>query len=182
VPEDLDTDLGAEHLRPGDRWILSEFAQLLQEVERSYREFDIFSATRALKSFGVATLSSHWLEMAKDRLHEGDSNSRWTLHRILRDWLTLFSPVCPMFAHYLSDTLYHRSAVDIRDYPRSAIEDGAEASRLRSLTKPLCEFNSEVWRAKQDAGHSLNEEIAGIGIPDGLADFAPEITTMHKLI
>lgn len=182
VPEHLHSDLTAEGLHPGDRWILSEFALLLHEVERSYQEFDICSASRAMKNFGTGVLSSHWLEMAKDRLHEGDRGSTWTLHRIVRDWLTLFSPVCPMFAHYLSATLYHKSAVDIREFPKSAIENCAEASRLRALTRPLCEFNSLVWRAKQDAGLSLNVDIAGISIPDELEEFGPELMVMHRLI
>merc|ERR1712190_304692 len=107
------------------------------------------------KNFGAGILSGHWLELAKNRLHDGNVSSRWTLHRILRDWLTMFSPVCPMFVHYLSETLYHQSAVDIREFPKPTIQNCTESSRWRSLTKSLCEFNSEVWRAKQAAGLNL---------------------------
>lgn len=87
-----------------------------------------------------------------------------------------------MFAHYLSETLYHRSAVDIRELPKPVIADAAEAMRLLAFSKQLCDFNSHVWRAKQNAGLSLNEAIASINIPDDIAEFSPELIAMHKLI
>ena len=43
-------------------------------------------------------LPSHWLEMAKSRLYDGDQHAAWTIHNILRDFLAAFSPVCPFFA------------------------------------------------------------------------------------
>ena len=101
--------------------------------------------------------------------------------RIVKDLLTIFSPVCPFFTHHLSETLYGVSAVDIRAYPQSQIENNEEASRLRKLTNALCDFNSETWRAKKDLSLSLNAEIEGITVPEILSEFAPELTAMHKL-
>jgi valyl-tRNA synthetase len=179
VPSDLQqvpSDLCA-----GDRWILSEFAQVLEDVENAWREVDIFTATRIIKNFATDVLPSHWLEMAKGRLYEDDLNAAWTIHRIVKDLLTIFSPVCPFFTHHLSETLYGVSAVDIRAYPQSKIENNEEASRLRKLTNALCEFNSETWRAKKDLSLSLNAEIEGITVPEILSEFAPELTAMHKL-
>lgn len=179
VPADLETlpaDLGT-----GDRWILSEFAQVLEDVENGWRNIDIFSATRAIKNFGTDVLPSHWLEMAKGRLYDGDANAAWTVHRVVRDLLTVFSPVCPFFTHHLSSTLYGTSAVDVRSYPDSALANDDEAARMRSLTAALCEFNSETWRSKKEAGISLNAEVEGIEIPTALAEFAAELTAMHSL-
>jgi valyl-tRNA synthetase len=179
VPSSLDTlptNLGA-----GDRWILSEFAKVLDDVEKGWIEIDIFSATRAIKNFGTDVLPSHWLEMAKGRLYDEDENAAWTIHRIVRDLLTIFSPVCPFFTHHLSSTLYGVSAVDVREYPASAVENDAEASRMRDLTAALCDFNSETWKAKKDQGISLNTEVSGILIPAELEEFSVELTAMHKL-
>jgi len=165
----------------GDKWILSEFAQVLEDVEKCWQEVDIFTATRTIKNFATDVLPSHWLEMAKGRLYEGDLNAAWTIHRIVKDLLTIFSPVCPFFTHHLSETLYGESAVDIRAYPQSQIENNEEAARLRMLTGALCDFNSETWRAKKDQGLSLNAEIEGISVPTELSEFSPELTAMHKL-
>ena len=119
--------------------------------------------------------------MAKGRLYEDDQNAAWTIHRIVKDLLTIFSPICPFFTHHLSETLYGQSSVDVRKFPSSSIPDDENAERLRNLTSALCEFNSETWRAKKDAGLSLNAEIGGIIIPEELNEFAAELTAMHKL-
>ena len=72
--------------------------------------------------------------------------------------------------------------MDIRNYPQTPLENDDEATRLRTLTSALCDFNSETWRAKKDAGLSLNAEIEGVAVPSELAEFVPELTEMHKLI
>ena len=171
-----------DNLCVGDRWILSEFAQVLADVERDWTSIDIFSATRTIKNFSTNVLPNHWLEMAKDRLYDGDENAAWTIHQIVKDLLTIFSPVCPFFTHHLSETLYGKSAVDVRQYPTSCLANDDEALRLRSLTNSLSDFNSETWRAKKDAALSLNAEISGITIPAELSEFNDELTAMHKLI
>ena len=183
VPEDLGTTgRHVDNFCVGDRWILSEFAQVLADVERGWTEIDIFSATRTIKNFATDILPSHWLEMAKSRLYDGDENAAWTIHTIVKDLLTIFSPICPFFTHHLSETLYGESAVDVRQYPVSTIANDEGAAHLRSLTNTLCDFNSETWRAKKDAALSLNAEISGITIPVVLSEFNEELTAMHKLV
>ena len=127
-------------------------------------------------------LPSHWLEMAKGRLYDGDVNSAWTIHRIVKDLLTIFSPICPFFTHHLSETLYGLSAVDIRAYPKSKLANDDDAKNLRKLTSALCDFNSETWRTKKEKDLSLNAEIDGVSVPDVLNEFSAELTAMHKLI
>ena len=139
IPKDLSAV--PNNLCVGDRWILSEFAEVLETVENYWQSIDIFSASRAIKNFSTDVLPSHWLEMAKGRLYDGDENAAWTIHRIVKDTLTIFSPVCPFFTHHLSETLYGESAVDVRQYPSSLFPNDDEAVRLRSLTVPLCDFN-----------------------------------------
>jgi len=180
VPDDLETV--PDDLCPGDRWILSEFVQVLDDVGNGWKEIDIFTATRAIKNFATDVLPNHWLEMAKGRLYEENPNATWTLHRIFRDILTIFSPVCPFLTHHLSETLYGKSAVDVRAYPQSPIDNDSEAARLRTLTNDLCIFNGQTIRAKNEAGIKYKGEISGISIPDSLAEFSVELTAMHNLV
>ena len=180
VPTDLDempADLPVE-----DRWILSEFTQVLDEVRNAWVEIDIFTATRAIKNFGTDIFPSHWLEMAKGRLYDGDADAAWTVHRIVRDLMAIFSPVCPFFTHHITETLYGASAVDVREFPTAALANDDEAARLRGLSAALVEFNSGTWKAKKDAGLSLNAEIEGIEVPAELAEFQTALAAMHKLV
>ena len=175
TPDDLDTtpsDLSVE-----DRWILAEFSSTMERAERGWSNLDIYTATQALKTFGTGVLPSHWLEMSKSRLYDGDVNAAWTIHRIVRDLMSALSPVCPFFTHHISSTLYESSAVDVREFPTRTPDD----ETLRGLTSAIEDFNGATWKTKKEAGLSLNAPIGGIVIPEELSEFTTILTQMHKL-
>ena len=161
-----------------DRWIRSEFSATMNSVESSWNNLDIYTATQALKTFGTGVLPSHWLEMAKTRLYDGDIHAAWTIHSILKDFLAAFSPVCPFFCHHISMTLYGESSVDVDQFPLQGAIDEA----LNCLTPEIEAFNSEVWKTKKEQGLSLNAEIEGVVIPQSLEEFNGTLSRMHKLL
>jgi valyl-tRNA synthetase len=116
--------------------------------------------------------------MAKTRLYDGDQSAAWTIHRIVRDFMAAFSPVCPFFSHHITSTLYESSAVDVREFPETPIVCDSD---LCALSNSIQEFNSTTWKQKKDAGLSLNAPIEGILIPADLVDFTEVLTAMHKL-
>ncbi|MDP6865188.1 MAG: class I tRNA ligase family protein [Candidatus Poseidoniaceae archaeon] len=175
APANLDTT--PDNLPVEDRWILAEFANTMEKAENAWRGLDIYNATQALKTFGTGILPSHWLEMAKSRLYDGDQEAAWTVHRIVRDFMAALSPVCPFFTHHISSTLYDSSAVDVREFPERTPSD----DELRSLTSAIEEFNGNTWRSKKEQGISLNAPVEGIVIPDELSEFTSILTRMHKL-
>ena len=179
VPDDLDTppDLEME-----DLWIIAEFDQTLSEIHSAWESVDIYSAAQAIKSFGTGIFPSHWLEMSKTRLYDGNHSASWALHRIVRDLLSVFSPICPFFTHYLSTTLYGNSAVDVDSFPELPHAFNREKfEQLLSLTDELESFNSMVWKAKKESGVSLKSSIAGIDIPESLSIFSNTLVQMHSL-
>ena len=182
VPSDLDNvpdDLNIE-----DEWILYEFNNIMAEVKSSWENLDIYTATQALKTFGTGILPSHYLEMVKSRLYDGDAKAAWTIHRIVRDFLSAFSPICPFFTHHISQTIYGVSAVDIDKFPHNPLDtkyDQARGDLLKSKTFDLQAFNGEVWSTKKENGISLNQPISGISIPDNLSEFTEILTSMHSL-
>ena len=175
VPLDLDTV--PSDLEPEDKWILSEFGQTMSKVEESWGNVDIYNAAQSIKNFSTGVFPSHWLEMVKSRLYDGDKIASWTLHRIVRDILTTLSPICPFFTHYLSTTLYGNSSVDVREFPAIISSD----KDLLKLTDSLIEFNSEVWKTKKDSGISLNTEISDIIIPEELEVLTTSLNRMHRI-
>lgn len=161
-----------------DEWIQSEFAAMMNTVESAWKNLDIYTATQALKTFGTGILPSHWLEMAKSRLYDGDQHAAWTIHLIMKNFLAAFSPVCPFFCHHISTTLYNESAVDIDAFPEVPMIQ----EHLNAKTADIEAFNSEVWKTKKENGLSLNAEIEGILIPDAIEEFRQTLTRMHKLL
>jgi len=178
VPSNLE-DL-TDNLQPEDEWILSDFQLVMTRVEQGWKEIDIYTAAQSLKNFATGVFPSHWLEMVKSRLYDGDEAAAWTLHRIVRDLLDAFAPICPFFSHYLSSTLYNRSAVEADTFPQLNLNFDPE--KWTELTESVMIFNSEIWKMKKDQGLSLNSEIGGLSIPSNLDSLQISLTRMHKLI
>ena len=180
VPTDLETV--PENLSAEDRWILAEHDHVLHTAHEAWAALDIYSATQALKNFLTGVLPSHWLEMVKTRLYDGDGTAAWVLHRMVRDALTAFSPVCPFFTHHITTSVYGTSAVDVRAFPAAVGASGAEGGNgWRAFTSSITAFNSTVWSAKREGGIALNQPIQGIAIPEELARFSAILTSMHRL-
>ena len=182
VPESLDNM--PDELNIEDEWILYEFNTVMSEVKSAWENLDIYTATQALKTFGTGILPSHYLEMVKSRLYDGDVKAAWTIHRIVRDFMSAFSPICPFFTHHISQTIYGMSAVDVDSFPSNSFAAGFDAVRgdyLKSKTFDLQTFNGYVWSTKKEQGISLNQPISGIIIPDSLKEFANILTSMHSL-
>ena len=179
TPDDLEKPPNLEDV---DVWILAEFDQMLSIVESAWIEIDIYTAAQAIKLFGTGIFPSHWLEMTKSRLYDGNESSTWVLHRIVRDLMSAFTPICPFFTHYLSTTLYGESSVDVREFPRLGEDCGSKRFEdLRKVTSSIEDFNSMVWKAKKDIGVSLKAPIDGIIVPENLTMFEDVLVKMHNL-
>ncbi len=182
VPANLEDK--PEKLNIEDEWILHEFNSVMSEVNLAWSNLDIYTATQALKTFGTGILPSHYLEMVKSRLYDGDTNAAWTIHRIVRDFMSAFSPICPFFTHHISATIYGQSAVEVDEFPGNPFGSDFDQSRsdfLRGKTNELQSFNGDIWNKKKSNGISLNQPISGISIPENLADFTSILTSMHSL-
>lgn len=180
VPDDLDNL--PDNLSNEDRWILCVFDKMMGDVHNFWSEMDIYNATQTIKAFATGVFPGHWLEMSKSRLYDGDHGATWTIHRIVRDLLISFSPVCPFFTDYLSTTLYGDSAVDATSFPLQVISSEIDTDAYLQLTDLLIDFNSSTWKIKKEQGLSLKSEIHGIRIPSELGEFEDALISMHNLI
>ena len=139
----------------------------MNTVESAWKNLDIYTATQALKTFGTGILPSHWLEMAKSRLYDGDQHAAWTIHLIMKNFLAAFSPVCPFFCHHISTTLYNESAVDIDAFSEVPMIQ----EHLNAKTVILKLSTAKFGKPKKKTGYQLNAEIEGILIPDSIEEF-----------
>ena len=183
VPSDLDTR--PDGLAIEDEWILAEFQSTMDTVEQAWSNLDIYTATQALKTFGTGVLPSHYLEMVKSRLYDEDKQAAWTLHRVVRDFMSAFTPVCPFFTHHVSSTIYGQSSVDVDAFPQAPHPEtgvGTEhGDALRAISSILQTFNSDTWGHKKEQGISLNQPVSGVVIPKELEAFTAILTRMHSL-
>lgn len=80
-----------------DQWILARLAQVTQEVTVSLDAYDIFKPTRALRDF-IDDVSTWYLRRSRDRLKDGDTESKQTLYTVLKTTAQLMAPFAPFFA------------------------------------------------------------------------------------
>jgi len=180
VPKDLNKI--PEDLALEDKWILQEFSEVLDKVESSWNEIDIYTAAQTIKNFSTGIFPSHWLEMAKTRLYEFDKSATWTLHRIVNDILTIFSPICPFFSHYISMEIYDISSISIQKYPELNLSSNdSDYAKLGQITNSLTEFNSLIWKTKKENNLSLKSALSDVEIPSDLLILEGPLTRMHNL-
>ena len=168
-----------DSIMPEDQWILSEYDKLVSNTKVHWEQIDIYSATQGVKTFLTGIFSSHWMELAKSRMYDFDQSSLWTIHQILRGCLKLFSPVCPLFCHHLSTTLYGESTMNADTYP---VKLGYTIDNLAEVTQAIVSFNTDVWKSKKMLNLSLKSEISDVEIPLVLAEYEDGLTAMHNLL
>ncbi len=158
-----------------DAWILGELDAVTTKAVEGYQNIDFFGPANAVRGFVWNTFAPHYLEMVKGRAYDGDPAACWTLHEVVRRVLHLLAPLAPFSTHYLASRIYD---VDVHaaDFPEPLGFEGDAG-----LTEAVVAFNSEVWKAKKDAGLSLAAPIDGVEVPEALTGMAGDFTAMHKL-
>ena len=122
--------------------------------------------------------------MVKTRLYDEDTTAAWVLHRVVRDTLTAFAPICPSSPTTSRPRVQHlvrgREGLP-RSRRRWAWRRQEVGDALRQLTGDLTAFNSLVWSTKREQGIALNQPIEGMDLPASLEAFRPVLTSMHRL-
>ena len=83
-----------------DKWILSELNALVQEVDKSYSEFDSQNAGRVLAKF-IDDLSNWYVRRSRRRFWDGDTAALATLHECLVTLTQLLAPMVPFITEHV---------------------------------------------------------------------------------
>ena len=168
-------------LRPADQWILAELAHLTKRCLEGYKEFNFFIPATELRDFLWGSFASHYLEMAKTRAYgigftKADQKAAWsTLHECLRTMLLLLGPIAPHLSDRIWRKLYGKRSIHSELFPRTRWKE-----TYRKYTRPLVDFNGDVWKIKKEKGLSLSSPITS-EIPPTLRLFEDDLRAMHKI-
>jgi isoleucyl-tRNA synthetase len=80
-----------------DRWVLSELATLVRDVDAALDGFDSYRAGKLLSSF-IDDLSNWYVRRSRRRFWDGDPAALATLHECLATVTLLFAPLTPFIA------------------------------------------------------------------------------------
>jgi valyl-tRNA synthetase len=168
----------AGKLRPTDEWVLAVLNGVIEACRGAYEEDNAYIPASRCRDFLWNVFAPHYMEMVKGRAYAGDSGALWTLHACLRDLLRVLAPVVPLSTDKIWRSLYGGS-VHAEALP--SVRDGVPAVRA-DATEAILSFNSDIWKLKRERGVSLNVELPGVPIPDGLKPFEADLRRMHRLV
>ncbi|MFH0961184.1 MAG: valine--tRNA ligase [archaeon] len=175
-----------EEISPADKWILSELDQLVIDAEAGYEEMDFFIPATKARTFTWDIFASNYLELVKARAYNRENrfsaveqaSAHHTLHYCLRTILKVLAPISPFITEYLWRALYSpERSIHLEGFP-APIQAG---KRKEGLSEALTEFNSLSWKTKKDAGKSMKDPLTKAIIPEILAGFEKDISSMHNI-
>ncbi|KHO47601.1 MAG: isoleucyl-tRNA synthetase [archaeon GW2011_AR5] len=93
-------------LEPEDAWILSRLNNLIEEVTKHYRTYNIHKAVNAITNFMLNDFSRVYIKMVRDRVWPTYSGSdkqsaMFALFEVAKECSKLLAPACPFFAEHV---------------------------------------------------------------------------------
>jgi len=124
-----------------DKWILSEFNLLVQEVDKEMQNYDLVKASRPLKDF-VDELSNWYLRRSRKRFGSEDLQDKMAAYQTLQYVLVNFTKAMAPFMPFLSDEIYKNltdgESVHLEKFPEAKNEDiNIEVSEQMNLVREV---------------------------------------------
>ncbi|MDD3190855.1 MAG: isoleucine--tRNA ligase [Candidatus Pacebacteria bacterium] len=124
-----------------DKWILSEFNLLVQEMDKEMQNYDLVKASRPLKDF-VDELSNWYLRRSRKRFGSEDLQDKMAAYQTLHYVLVNFAKVMAPFMPFLSDEIYKNltdgESVHLEKFPEAKNEDiNIEVSEQMNLVRSV---------------------------------------------
>jgi valyl-tRNA synthetase len=141
-------ELAVAELTPIDRWIIRQFNQTLEKVDRGIDGYNFAAAAQAIYEFFWHDLCDWYLEFAKPGLRANERTVRAVLYQLFRRSLQLLHPFMP----FITEELWHRlgfgtgSILDSSwPEPLPVDETGVNAvERLRELITGIRQVRAEM--------------------------------------
>ncbi|MFI7586994.1 valine--tRNA ligase [Spongisporangium articulatum] len=187
---------GSDELSVTDRWILSRLAEVVEQVDAGYEDFQFAKTTEALYHFVWDEVCDWYLELAKLPLAEGGRTAEVTrrvLGEVLEVVLRLLHPVAPFVTESLWTALTGRESVVVAPWPASSVDtdgrtsphplpprDAAAEREIESLQRLI----TEVRRFRADQGVKPTQRVVASfeGLDaDGLAGHETTIRSLARL-
>ena len=139
-------------LEPVDRYMLSRYASLALDLEKSYTAFEFQSVVHGLNAFVTVDLSAFYVDVSKDRLYtlaarSASRRAAQTAMYIIVDGLArLIAPILPVTAEQLWKALPGRreASVHLAEFPSKASLAGLVDTALLAEWQQLLAIRDAV--------------------------------------
>jgi valyl-tRNA synthetase len=168
--------LARPNLRAIDRWLLAELDDRIETVTGHFERREFSKARDELRSFFWHTFCDDYLEIAKQRLRDGeDRSAAYTLQTAHRRFCKLFAPILAHVTEELWRDMYSDGSVHTTDWPEPLGVEADLAAGERAM-----EVVAALRKYKTDHQLSMNADVDAVRVYGDVADFADDIQrVMH---
>jgi len=153
-----------------DKWILSKFNSLIENVTEEFENLHPHLATRALKDFWLNDFSRGYVQIVRDRIAKDDKTALYVLKNIYIDLVKLCAPIIPFtteraWQELRSKKLVKEKSVHLAEWPKAEKNkiDGELETDMKFVLKIIEKGLAE--RDKTDIG--LRWPLASVIITSG---------------
>jgi valyl-tRNA synthetase len=156
----------AAHQPVMDRWILAEFARLVEGATRDWDAYDYTKAIKDAEHFAWNTFADHYLEAAKQRLYAGDPSARHTAYVVGLGLLKLLAPVLVFSTEDLYQAHYRRfegdRSIHVAAWPEA--RPPADAERALAEGALVRDVIAAVRNWKSQSKLALNQPMPALEV------------------
>jgi valyl-tRNA synthetase len=154
-----------EDLRTVDKWMLSQFTKLNNEVIKYYDAYQFDRVMRAVEQFAWHEFADHYIEMVKHRTKDpNDEAVRFTLYTVCLGIMKMLAPLLP----HVTEEVYQENFVRIdkaksihtSKWPFSSVWDDTAERKGMAVRDVIAAVRS--WKSERKM--ALNEELASVEI------------------
>jgi len=126
-----------------DKWILSRFNRLAQNVSRNMDTFELGIALDNITDFVWSEFCDWYIEMVKQRLYDDADSTKgaalWTLRYVLTGSLKLLHPFMPFITEQIYDILTGEESIMITAYPeyRGDLDFAVEEAEIECVKEAV---------------------------------------------
>ena len=179
-------DKKKENLRVEDRWILSKFYALIEEIKELYNNYKFFDVVQKLEEFLISDLSRKYIQIIRERSNE----TYETLNKIRNSLIIMLAPIMPFVAEKIWQELREKKivkeeSVHLCDWPSfnsKKIDKKLEEEFVKAfdvIEKGLAVRDKEKIGLKWPLGKA---EISGIKISKELEEVVARQLNVKKII
>jgi valyl-tRNA synthetase len=165
-----------DDLQELDRWLLASLDDEIEYVTEKFAAYEFSKARDRLRSFFWHTFCDDYLEIAKQRLREGeDASAAYTLQVAHRRFLKLFAPFLAHITEELWRDMYADESVHRATWPTPLGLDADVAAGETALS-----VVSALRRYKSDNQLSMNAALDTVKVYGNIAGFEGDVRrVMH---
>lgn len=157
-------------LSPADRWLLSRTQQTIARSSQLFLNYDYASAKSETEAYFWGDLADNYLEMAKQRLYEGEEEPRqgaiFTLYQALLTTVKLFAPFLPFVTEKIYLGLFAEQegfeSVHQSSWPR--VQQQYVDAEAEAIGEILVDIATAVRRYKSTANISLGADLTMLSL------------------